>query len=193
MTWQRFASRVGVERPTATFLSMRSPKFKEYQTMTQELSQDLLHELFDYKDSQLFWKQAKRGRNLSKPAGSICNGYVRIRINEKQYLAHRLVFLMHHGHLPQEIDHIDGNQSNNAIENLRPATHSQNLCNRGKQKNNTSGFKGVSWHKNKGRWIGRIRINGKLNHLGYFDTAEQAHEAYCQAAKQHHNEFANLG
>ena len=162
--------------------------------MSQELSQDLLHELFNYKDGHLYWKQAKQRRNLSKPAGWVRkDGYVAMRINGKAYLAHRLVFLMHHGHLPKEIDHIDGNKSNNAIENLRPATHSQNMHNAGKPKNNTSGFKGVSWHKKTGKWQARIRINDKQKYLGLFDTAEEAHQVYCENAKTSHKDYANFG
>ena len=162
--------------------------------MNQELTQDLLHELFDYKDNQLFWRTRPSNRvDISKPAGAICKGYVRIGINGNLYLAHRLIFLMHHGYLPQEIDHIDGNRSNNAIKNLRPATNSQNQYNVRKQKNNTSGYKGVSWCKQTGKWKAQIGINDKLKSLGYFDCPKKAHEAYCQAAKQHHKEFANFG
>ena len=162
--------------------------------MTQELTQDLLRELFNYKDGHLYWKSKPNSRiDISKPAGSIWNGYVRIRINGKSYRAHRLVFLVHHGYLPKEIDHIDGNKSNNAIENLRPATHSQNAHNAGKRKDNTSGFKGVTWYKPAKKWLARIKFKGKQNHLGYFDTAEQAYAAYCQAANKLHKEFANFG
>ena len=162
--------------------------------MNQELTQDLLKETFEYKDGHLFWKKPKQRRNLSEPAGHLRkDGYVIIGINGKYCSAHRLVFLMHHGHLPQEIDHIDGNRSNNAIENLRPATSSQNKHNAGKRKNNTSGFKGVSWRKDKDRWQAIIGINGKLKHLGFFHTAEQAHEAYCQAANELHKDYANFG
>ena len=161
--------------------------------MTQELSQDLLHELFNYKDSQLFWKQAKRGRNLNKPAGTIKDGYLQIGINGNLYYAHRLVFLMHHSCLPEQVDHIDGNRANNAIENLRPATPSQNQYNVKKQKNNTSGYKGVTWYKKTGKWKAQIGINGKKKNLGYFDCPKKAYEVYCQAANELHKEFANFG
>ena len=163
--------------------------------MTQELTQDLLHELFAYKDNQLFWRSKRNPMiDLSKPAGTLnTKGYLRIGINGKIYYAHRFVFLMHHGYLPEQIDHIDGNRANNAIENLRPATNSQNQQNRAKQKTNTSGYKGVHWRKDAGKWQAQIAINGKRKHLGYFDTAEQAHEAYCKTAIELHGEFANFG
>jgi hypothetical protein len=163
--------------------------------MKPELSQAQLKELFEYReDGNLYWKQTKRGINLSKPAGTMRkNGYVQISVNRKIYLAHRLVFLMYHGYLPKEVDHIDGNEANNAIENLRLATPSQNMRNRGKQSNNKSGFKGVSWDKRKAKWRATIRINTVAKHLGYFDCPKEAHEAYCQAAAKYHGEFANFG
>ena len=161
----------------------------------ENLSRDLLKELFEYKDGHLFWKSKPNRRiDISNPAGTInTNGYLETRINGKTYKTHRLVFLMHHGYLSKEIDHIDGNKSNNAIENLRPATRSQNNHNKGKPKNNTSGYKGVYWKKAAGKWIAQIGINGKRKHLGYFDTAEQAHEAYCRAANELHQQYANFG
>ena len=161
----------------------------------ENLSRDLLKELFEYKDGQLFWKSKPHPRiDISKPAGSMRkDGYVQILIKRKAYRAHRLVFLMRHGYLPQEIDHIDGNPSNNAIENLRPATHSQNQHNVGKRKNNTSGYKGVNWDKALKKWRAKIRINGKRKHLGYFDCPKEAHSAYCQAANELHQQYANFG
>ena len=162
--------------------------------MSQDLSQDLLHELFEYRNGKLYWRQAGAGRSLSNPAGhSRKDGYVQIKINRKRYLAHRLIFLMHQGHLPEQIDHIDGNPANSAIENLRAATHSQNMRNSRIRRNNTSGYKGVVWHKHKNKWHAQIRINSKKKNLGYFDCPKEAHAAYCQAANELHKDFANFG
>lgn len=91
------------------------------------------------------------------------------------------------------IDHIDNDGLNNTRKNLRICTKSENNMNSGKQKNNTSGFKGVSWNKPKKKWIAQISINGVTTHLGYFDTAEEAYKAYCEACIKHHGGFANLG
>jgi len=91
-----------------------------------------------------------------------------------------------------EVDHRDGDGLNNQRYNLRLATHSQNLCNRGKQRNNTSGYKGVSWFKRVGKWHARIQINGRDKHLGYFDILEEAARAYNVAALEHFGEFAKL-
>jgi hypothetical protein len=89
-----------------------------------------------------------------------------------------------------EVDHVDGDGLNNRRCNLRPATSSQNKHNRGKGRNNTSGFKGVWWHKQHGRWAADIWLHSKKRFLGLFDTAELAHAAYCKAAAELHGEFA---
>lgn len=87
-------------------------------------------------------------------------GYVRIKVLGKVVYAHRMVFLMSNGFLPEYVDHIDGNPKNNDPMNLRAATPSDNNCNRKIGSNNTSGFKGVSFHKESGRWISQVSKNG---------------------------------
>jgi hypothetical protein len=90
------------------------------------------------------------------------------------------------------VDHIDGNCLNNTRLNLRLATHSQNLLNQGLSSDNTSGYKGVSWHKIRLKWQAQISIDGKRKYLGMFDTAEDAARAYDEMASRHHGEFARL-
>jgi hypothetical protein len=102
------------------------------------------------------------------------------------WLAHRLIFLWHHGFLPERIDHIDGCSLNNKIENLRAVTQSQNLQNTNKRKTNTSGYKGVSWSKQRKCWIASITVNHKCRNLGGFKTKELAYEAYQLAAAKYH-------
>lgn len=91
----------------------------------------------------------------------------------------------------EEVDHIDGDCLNNRRENLRLATHSQNQKNRRRNENNLSGYKGVQAH-GKG-WKARITSNGRNIYLGVFYTPEEAHDAYCEAAKELHGEFYNPG
>ena len=91
------------------------------------------------------------------------------------------------------VDHIDGDGLNNRRSNLRACSHSENLRNHGANANNKSGFKGVSWREDRGKWRARIKVNRKEHSLGYYDTAEEAHMAYCRAAIEMHGEFANFG
>ena len=90
-------------------------------------------------------------------------------------------------------DHIDGDGLNNRRGNLRACSNSENQRNRGSQANNTSGFKGVSWDKETGKWAANIRVNGKQKRLGRHDTPEEAYQAYCDASIELHGEFANTG
>lgn len=158
------------------------------------ITQSFLREIFDYKDGNLIWKiDRTNGVKANDIAGSKQkSGYVRISINNHPYSAHRLIFLWHHGHLPKAIDHIDRNRSNNRIENLREATATQNQGNRSLNKTNTSGYRGVGWHKKYCKWVARISINGKLKNLGQFSDIEDAKKAYCKAAMAHFGTFANV-
>lgn len=107
----------------------------------------------------------------------------------KKTLMHRLI-MQAPAHL--EVDHIDGNRLNNQRLNLRLCNSSQNKMNRPARKDNTSGYKGVSLHKQTQKWSARIKIGDVYEHLGLFDTKELAALAYNNAALEHHREFANL-
>lgn len=89
-----------------------------------------------------------------------------------------------------ETDHIQGDTLDNRCDKLRSATHSQNMMNRKKQSNNTSGFRGVYYNKQMGKWRARIKNNGTLKDLGTYDSAEQAGKVYADAARELHGEFA---
>lgn len=162
------------------------------------MTQDEALAIWVYRDGHLYWRE-NRGTKMKAgdKAGCVyCSRpglqYRLIKVGGKVYRAHRIIFLMLRGYLPEQIDHIDGNGLNNDVENLRAATHSQNGSNRGAQKNNTSGFKGVGWKKNAQKWYASIRFDGKQCHIGYFDTPDAAHEAYKAAAKKLHKEFARF-
>ena len=91
------------------------------------------------------------------------------------------------------VDHQNGNGLDNRRANLRICTHTENMWNRRRNVNSTSGFKGVYWHKAKGKWCAQVQVHGKRHHLGLFTTAEEAHLAYCRAADELHGEFRNYG
>ena len=103
---------------------------------------------------------------------------------------HRLILDAPSG---MEVDHINGNGLDNRRANLRLCTGSQNSCNKGLNRSNTSGFKGVTLDKKSGRWHARIAVNGESRSLGFYGTPESAYEAYVQASKTLHGEFARHG
>jgi hypothetical protein len=112
------------------------------------------------------------------------NGYIvcRLYIDKKQYSvkSHRLAWYLHYGHLPvNSIDHIDGNRINNKIDNLRDVTNQQNQWNQTKAK-------GFCWHKTAKKFQAQIHINGKVKHLGYFHTQQEARNAYLKAKETYH-------
>jgi AP2 domain len=103
------------------------------------------------------------------------------------------VIWMHHEVLPishGQIDHIDQNGLNNTESNLRHSTYSQNQCNRGKQVNNTSGFKGVTWNKRLKKWVAQIGIDGSKKHIGVYGQLIEAAIAWNKTAIELHGEFA---
>lgn len=101
---------------------------------------------------------------------------------------------MHRFLLPdaEEVDHINGNGLDNRRSNLRPATRAQNCANMRRSKANTSGYKGVSWHKGGRKWHAQIRGDAKREHLGLFTDPADAAKAYDNAARRLHGEFARL-
>ena len=138
-------------------------------------------------------KNSKTNRIL-KP-GNHPQGYKLVSLKNngkwKMFRVHRLVgnaFLDNPDNKPM-IDHIDNNTANNNVKNLRWCSQKDNLYNQGKRINNTTGFKGVSFHKHINKYIASIRINGKIKHLGYYETAEEASKAYESKAKEIHGDF----
>jgi hypothetical protein len=119
-------------------------------------------------------------------------GYIFVKIDGVQYLAHRLIWKWMTGLEPGDrIDHRNGIKYENWWDNLREATPRQNQANMKMHKDNRSGFKGASFHK--GKFASHISIDGKSTYLGRFNSAEEANAAYFRAAIAHFGEFANAG
>lgn len=109
--------------------------------------------------------------------------------NQKQIYIHRIIFGATSG---EQIDHKNGNSLDNRRRNLRRCSTSQNSCNRGAPRTNTSGFKGVSWHKQLSMWRARIGVCSRDIYLGLFSSAVAASRAYKAAARKYHGEFARI-
>lgn len=103
-------------------------------------------------------------------------------------MAHHLVFIYHHEHLPKQLDHIDRNPLNNRIENLRAADDSQQEANKSLRADNKSGFRGVFWNSQKKKWHSKI----KHQHIGFYSNIIAAALAYNEKAKDIFGDFAYL-
>jgi len=155
--------------------------------------EEVLDRLTYDEDTGVFTYRRKVGRgSVGSVAGNIgTRGYISIIISGRHYRAHRLAWLCVYGEFPtSDIDHIDGNRTNNARANLRLCTQSQNNANTGKRLNNKSGLKGVCWHSRAGKWGAQIKINGRQKHLGYFVDKYEAAAVYERALVQNYGEFA---
>jgi HNH endonuclease len=118
------------------------------------------------------------------------NGYVYAMVEGKTYPLHRLVWMWHGNPDTKSLDHIDCDASNNRIENLRIASKSQNMQNRGIPSNNTSGTKGIHWHRGKKRWCVRIGVFGVRKYIGYFKDLELAELVAIEARNKYHGAYA---
>lgn len=155
-----------------------------------EITQKDVLDDFSYNNGSLFWNSRASQMKVGDLAGSVSSrGYRQIRYKDRIIMAHRLIFLFHHGYMPDLIDHIDRDRSNNKIENLRPATKRQNAFNSASHKDSISKFKGVTFDKRKKKWMAQIFHNQKNKFLGYFLNEELAYAAYKAAAVEIHGEF----
>jgi hypothetical protein len=154
-------------------------------SLTQERALSLLR--YDPETGKVFWL-----KRHGKEAGHKTRGYLSVRIDQQDYMLHRVIWLMVYGFFPAgQLDHKDRDRSNNRLANLREATPAQQGQNQSIRVNNSSGLKGVSFDHTRNLWLARIRDNGKRINLGRFTSKEAAAEAYKFAAEKLHGEFAS--
>jgi hypothetical protein len=158
-----------------------------------------LREVLDYdpETGALTWR-IRTGPmcKLGELAGQIgSNGYRKIRIDDTYHTASHLAWFHFYGVPPTDLlDHKNRDKADDRIENLRPASHADNSHNMGRNRANTTGFKGVAVFNQPGkptRYRALIRAGGKRHFLGIFDTPEEASEAYRRGAAEHHGDFAD--
>lgn len=164
--------------------------------MTPQPSQKYLRECFDYDPDTglLTWRERPRShfatpyqhalwasRWAGRPAFRELDrdGYCGGRLDGRRRKAHRIIWKWLHGSEPIQVDHIDRNRSNNRANNLRSVTHLENMKNRNRQANNTTGCTGIVRHRD--RWSARIKVEGRVHYLGVFDDLEDAKAARREA------------
>ena len=146
----------------------------------------VLKDLEYNKDGYFVWKTQKaKCIKVGQRAGSIKErGVEKIQIEGKFYSTHQLVFLLHNGYIPKEIDHIDANPSNNRISNLRECSKKENCRNKPLRTDNKSGYKGVFKRSN-----GRYTVTVDRKYFGTYDTAEEANLVAMKKREELHAEF----
>ena len=154
------------------------------------ITQSEVKRIFVYKNGNLHWNIPKQNIQIGDIAGHVDKyGYRRVQLEYKRYRIHHLVWLYHYGYLPKMLDHINRNRDDNRLENLREVNSKQNNQNRAAHKGNSSGYKGVSFRKANNKYFASIKVDGKSRYIGYFNTAEEAKEAYDKVAKEIHGEY----
>ncbi|WP_320728213.1 HNH endonuclease [Enterobacter ludwigii] len=163
-----------------------------------DLSRERLMELLSYSPvtGRFTWIKSGPGVTVGKVAGNSSGnkGYVRIKIDGHLYLAHRLAWLYVYGSWPkEEIDHVNLIRDDNRISNLREASRAQNSRNKHLRKDNSSGDKGVYWHKGSHKWQVSSGLNGNLFYLGLYDDKELACLVASEFRSKYHQEFSSHG
>jgi hypothetical protein len=156
---------------------------KRNSLISHERLTQLLH--YDPETGDFTWKVVKNSAKPGMRTGFHSSfGYLRMKLDGRTYLAHRLALFYVNGEWPNVVDHINGMPADNRLANLRDGDQAQNMQNRRPNKTNVSGLVGVS-KQGKG-WTSSIRIKGKSTYLGYFKTPEAAHAVYLEAKRQMH-------
>jgi hypothetical protein len=155
-----------------------------------EVSQERVLELFKYDDGVLYHRHNNQPIKIYITKG---HRYARMKLDSGEYKLHRIIFLYHHGYLPDIIDHINGDRYDNHIENLREANTYQNRQNSRIYSTSKSGVKNVYWDKRCQKWRVSFSINGKRKYFGGYDDLKEAKEIATSMRDKYFKEFANHG
>lgn len=157
-----------------------------------------VHQILKYEPDtgRLFWKLARGGIAQGEEAGWLdkSSGYKRISIYGRVKYAHVIAWELFHGISPDgQIDHANGDKTDNRISNLRQCSPAQNAQNRRNRVDNKSGVKGASWNSSRRKWSARVTVNKKVCFLGFFSNISDAEKEITKFRNKHHGEFANHG
>jgi hypothetical protein len=155
--------------------------------LTAARLREVLH--YDQITGLFVWKISRGGRKAGQSTGAVnSHGYLSIGIDGGLYKAHRLAILYMTGEWPSlDVDHIDGNRTNNRFGNLREASKAVNSENRHRSRaGRPVHLMGISRHKNRRQWQAAITVRGVKTYLGLFDTADEAGAAYLAAKRKLH-------
>ena len=157
----------------------------DYTNITADFARQVFH--YDPETGRIRKFLKCGAASTRQPDNQKRNGYRYVEFKKQRFAAHRLAWLLHYGEWPEGIlDHINRDRCDNRITNLRVATVSENAHNANLRKDNTSGHRGVGWHKKQNAWQVRIRVNGKHVWLGVFEDINDAIAARDEAEKIHH-------
>lgn len=141
------------------------------------ITQKEVRRLFSYNKHTgiLKWKvKPSKNTNIGDVAGTINKGYIRIRVHNKKYYAHQIIWLGIYGYIPKIIDHKDKVKHHNWLSNLREINNRKNIINSNIRKDNTSGIKGIGFNKKEKAWVSRIRSNKKSYYIGSYKDFNEA-------------------
>jgi len=182
---------------------VRQMKTQDWQERLREaVSYDPLTGLLHWKERPLShfvsvgawrsWNTKWAGKRAFRKADK--EGYLLGKFQQNDLKAHRVAWIVHYGSLAAdtEIDHINGDPSDNRIANLRLATRAENGRNTRIRVDNTTGFKGVCKIKGRNKWRAQIKVGNRKGAYGLFDTPEDAYAAYCKASAELHGEFGRV-
>lgn len=157
---------------------------------------DLVRQLhYDRDIGRFTWRVTRKKAVAGERAGSMRpHGYEMIGLSYRRYYSHRLAWFFVTGAWPVgQVDHVNGDRSDNRFSNLRLATHAENQRNRGRQRNNRSGVAGVHWANREQRWVAKIKINGKTQQIGVFTELPAAIAARKSAERRLFGSFTRKG